>query len=363
MNQQVWEMLTRVFLYALFLGVLLAPLCIRYSRQFGWLDQPGGRKLHRQPVPVTGGILIFISSLIALLLIPETRNVFTANGTLFISGAGLFAVGYWDDRTDSAPLIRLLIQLAGAGLIAHVGIRLTSLYGLFGMYQLGLVEQYALTILIITGATNAFNLMDGINGLAGGMAIINLLLLSMMAYRLQDVSLLYWMMSLLGATLVFWQYNQHPARMFMGDAGSLMFGFLFPAWGIHLLEQNQQATVLPNHSMLVLVFGSLLIPVFDSLRVYLGRIRRGQSPFQADQTHLHHLMLLMGWNHRKAAGAIHLMHLFLMAMGVVLIQWLPLTTVMLIQVGSFITTSFLLGVNRSVQLWTEKIKLMEKETV
>jgi UDP-GlcNAc:undecaprenyl-phosphate GlcNAc-1-phosphate transferase len=363
MNQLFWETLIRVFLYALCFGFLLAPLCIRFSQQLGWLDQPGARKLHRQPVPVTGGILIFLSSLFALLLHPAAHRLVPDYGWLFLAGAGLFAVGYWDDRTDSSPLIRLMIQLISAYLVARTGIRITSLYGLFGIGALNPFEQYALTILILTGATNAFNLLDGINGLAGGMAIINLVLFSLIAYRLQDAALLYWLLALMGATLVFWLYNQHPARMFMGDAGSLMFGFLLPAWGIRLLEQNQVASVLPVSTVLILVFGSMLVPVFDSLRVYAGRIRRGQSPLQADQTHLHHLMLLMGWNHRQAAAAIHLLHLFLMASGVVLIQWLPVTTVMLIQVAFFALACFVLGINRSVLVWTEKIRTMEKASV
>lgn len=344
---------------SLLLSLILIPLLVKLSIRVGWVDKPGGRKVHANPIPVVGGLAIFLSVSLALIISGQMGTLVRQFPTLMVGSLLLFMTGFFDDRYNIKPKYRLLIQMGMATLLALSDIRITSLYGLFGWDVLPLPVQYLLTIVIITGVTNAFNLIDGIDGLAGGLAAINLLILAGISYFLGEHALLVLFITLTGALIGFLKNNMHPARIFMGDAGSLLFGFLMSGTGIYLIEKTNQQQPVYTETIVVLVCAILLVPVLDSLRVYVWRIRRGESPFKADNTHLHHLMLLLNPSPKKVAFWIYTIEGLIIFAGLLIHAFASISVSLLFLALLFFLVGQLLQLNFGVHRWTREIKEME----
>ena len=191
------------FVSALAFCLLLIPLIIRFSIRFNLVDNPNERSVHKNPVPRLGGMGIFISALAGITLSRSGLEAIATWPVLFSSITILFFVGIWDDLKNISAKLRFVIQICCATALAATGIRLTSLYGIFGVQELTTGWQYIITVLIITGTTNAFNLIDGIDGLAGGLAFISIGVLTYLAYRLQLYPLVILLLSFLGALIGF----------------------------------------------------------------------------------------------------------------------------------------------------------------
>ncbi len=344
---------------ALVIAMMLIPLIVKYSDKLGLMDKPNHRKVHAKPIPVIGGISIVISVGLSLLLSKTALQLLVKFPVLLSGSVLLFIIGVWDDRKNVRPIYRLALQLLCASAIAASGIRLTSMYGLFGMDELTIFWQYAITILIITGVTNAFNLMDGIDGLAGGIAFINLLILATLSWMLDQYEVFILLIAISGALIAFLKNNIHPARIFMGDGGSLMLGFLMSSIGILLIESGKSSSVIDISYVVLIVSTILVIPVFDSLRVYAGRIKRGESPFKADKTHLHHLFLILGLNHKRAAFFIYGLEIVILSLGFVLHQFVTISLSIVVIVALFLFVCQLLLLNSGVEKWTKIIRKME----
>jgi UDP-N-acetylmuramyl pentapeptide phosphotransferase/UDP-N-acetylglucosamine-1-phosphate transferase len=235
-----------------------------------------------------------------------TNDLFTIS--FFFSVVVLFALGILDDLHNISAKNKLVIELGVATLIAFSGVRITSFNGLFGLHQIPLSAQYTITILIITGITNAFNLIDGIDGLAGGLGFMSLLMTGLFLTLSGDAKSGLIAFALAGGLLGFLYYNFNPARIFMGDTGSLVLGFVVSVLCIKLLQVNTsvQNAVIPHAPVFVL--GIVLIPVFDTLRVFSMRIWKGTSPFAPDKTHIHHLLTTNGWSHNFTTKTICAVH-------------------------------------------------------
>lgn len=232
--------------------------------------------------------------------------------SFFFSIVVLFALGIMDDLKDLSARYKFLIQISLAALIALSGIRITSFDGLFGIYDLPLMAQYTFTILAIAGITNAFNLIDGIDGLAGGLGFMSLITLGMFLTMSGDANTALIAFALAGALFSFLYFNFNPAKIFMGDTGSLVLGFVIAVLCIRLIQVN---VMIPNPIVLnapVFVFGIVFIPVFDTIRVFTVRIWKGNSPFEADRTHIHHLLTNQGFSHSFAAKLICFLHGFIL---------------------------------------------------
>jgi UDP-N-acetylmuramyl pentapeptide phosphotransferase/UDP-N-acetylglucosamine-1-phosphate transferase len=217
-----------------------------------------------------------------------------------------------DDLKDLSARYKFLIQISLATLIALSGIRITSFDGLFGIYDLPLMAQYTFTILAIAGITNAFNLIDGIDGLAGGLGFMSLITLGMFLTMSGDANTALIAFALAGALFSFLYFNFNPAKIFMGDTGSLVLGFVIAVLCVRLMQVN---VMIPNPIILnapVFVLGIVLIPVFDTIRVFSVRIWKGKSPFEADRTHIHHLLTNQGFSHGFAAKLICFIHGFIL---------------------------------------------------
>lgn len=295
------------FVTAFVVTLITIPPIILLIRKYKLYDVPDARKEHITPVPTMGGIAIMAGMMAALLFwFPFSNEL--ALIYFFFSIAVLFALGIMDDLRDLSARYKFIIQIGLGILIALSGIRITSFEGLFGITDLTISAQYTITVLAIVGITNAFNLIDGIDGLAGGLGFMSLMILGMFLTLSADANTALIAFALSGALLAFLYYNFNPARIFMGDTGSLVLGFVVAVLCIRLLEVNLvSANPVLNHAP-VFVAGIVLIPVFDATRVFAIRIWNGKSPFVADRIHIHHILTNTGFSHLFASRVICLVH-------------------------------------------------------
>lgn len=313
------------------------PPIISLINRYRLFDVPNERKIHAAPVPTMGGIAILAGMVVSLLLwFPFSGQ--PAQVCFFFSIVVLFGLGILDDLKDLSARYKFIIQIGLAALIALSGIRINSFEGLFGLYELPLTAQYTFTILAITGITNAFNLIDGIDGLAGGIGFMSLITLGLFLTRSGDANTALIAFALAGGILAFLYFNFNPAKIFMGDTGSLLLGFVTAVLCIRLMQVNNMGSAPVLSHAPVFVLGIVLIPVFDTLRVFAVRIWRGRSPFEADRTHIHHLLTNQGFSHGFAAKLICFLHGFVL-IEVYWLRWLKpeFTLVLLIAFMLFST--------------------------
>ena len=299
------------FITAFVVTLIAIPPIISLIRKYNLFDKPTARKEHTVPIPTMGGIAIVAGMMLSLFLwFPFSNSI--PQICFFFSVLVMFGLGIMDDLKDLSAKYKFIIQAGLAGLIALSGIRIVSFEGLFGIYELPMMAQYTFTFLAIVGITNAFNLIDGIDGLAGGIGFMSLLILGMFLTLSGDVNTALIAFALAGGILAFMYFNLNPARIFMGDTGSLILGFVVSVLCIRLLQVNLFSSnpVIPHAPVFVL--GIVCLPVFDTIRVFATRIWKGNSPFVADKTHIHHLLTNQGFSHAFAAKLICIIHSFVL---------------------------------------------------
>jgi UDP-GlcNAc:undecaprenyl-phosphate/decaprenyl-phosphate GlcNAc-1-phosphate transferase len=289
-----------VVAFSILLTALAIPSILHVARERHLYDDLGSfRKHHDHGIPRLGGIAIFVSFTITSLLFGFADRSLPIN-YLLTACIILFAMGLKDDLTGVNPVTKFIMQFVVAAILVVLGdIRLTSMYGIFGMYDLPYILSTGLSILIIMLIVNAFNLIDGIDGLASTTSIIAngtfaALFIYMKHYELAAVAL-----AMVGATTGFLRYNLSPAKIFMGDTGSLLVGLISAVMAIKFIELNKlSGGALPAVlSAPALAFAILIGPIFDTLRVFIIRIANGNSPFKADRNHVHHRILMLGFSH------------------------------------------------------------------
>lgn len=291
--------------------MIFIPPLISFIKRFRLYDAPNDRKIHIEPVPTMGGIAIMAGMTSALFLwYPFSQDIFQL--CFFLSIVVLFAVGIMDDLKDLSARYKFLIQIGLATLIALSGVRITSFNGVLGIEELPLLTQYTFTVIAIVGITNAFNLIDGIDGLAGGLGFMSLVVLGAFLMMSGDSRGSLIAFALAGAMLAFLYFNFNPAKIFMGDTGSLVLGFIIAVLGIRLIQANMEAANPVLDHAPVFVLGIVLIPVFDAVRVFAIRIWNGESPFTPGKIHIHHLLTNAGFSHASAAKLMYVIHGFIL---------------------------------------------------
>jgi len=291
---------TFIIAFSTAITLLAIPSILHVARERHLYDDLGSfRKQHDHGIPRLGGIAIFVSFTITSLLFGFADKSLPTN---YILGACiiLFAMGMKDDLTGVNSSTKFLLQfIVGAILVILGDIRISSLYGIFGIYNIPYFISVALSILIITLVVNAFNLIDGIDGLASTTAIIvnctfGGLFVYMHQYQLALVAL-----ALVGAVAGFLKHNLSPAKIFMGDTGSLLLGLISAVMAIKFIELNKAPGIRIEaiYSAPALAVAILIGPIFDTLRVFTIRIAGGRSPFSADRNHIHHRLLQLGFSH------------------------------------------------------------------
>ncbi|QXV67094.1 undecaprenyl/decaprenyl-phosphate alpha-N-acetylglucosaminyl 1-phosphate transferase [Mucilaginibacter achroorhodeus] len=299
---------TYYFVYYLFIAtfsvlitLLAIPSILHVARTRHLYDDVGHfRKQHDHGIPRLGGVAIFVSFTITLLLFSIVDKSIPVSYILAASIV-LFIMGIKDDLSGVNPSTKFLIQLVVAILLVTVGkIRFTSMYGVFGYHEIPYLVSAVLSSLFIILIINAFNLIDGIDGLAGTTCIIvngtfAALFIYMGHYELATVAL-----AIVGAVLGFLRYNLTPAKIFMGDAGSLLIGLISAILAVKLVELNRFTATGAAPAIIsapALTFAILIGPIFDTLRVFVLRVFTGKSPFLADRNHIHHRILGLGFTH------------------------------------------------------------------
>jgi UDP-GlcNAc:undecaprenyl-phosphate/decaprenyl-phosphate GlcNAc-1-phosphate transferase len=349
-------------LAALIFALILIPIMKKIAISIGLVDKPNARKVHTDSVPLIGGLSIGVTTALAMILSPLFTDNFN-NNIVWICGAiVMLIIGSLDDRFNLKASLRLFIQMACAYAVAYSGIRINSFYGLFGVNEIPVFVQYGLTIIVIAGVVNAYNLMDGIDGLLGGLTLVGTSVLAVISFQLKQYELTVLYIAIIGSILGFLRYNLSLKKIFMGDAGSLFIGFILIVTSIKLLNASGGANSIEQLKVLLLVGGIFLVPVLDSLRVYRGRVKKGISPFKADKTHLHHLFLVLGITHKRATLLIVILAVLITAIVAGLIYLIPVTWVILIGVSVFVVVTIILTLNHSVAEWKEKLKKLERNS-
>ena len=286
------------FVVALSITAALIPLLARWAPVIGLTDQPGPRKVHSSPVPRVGGLAMTAGLLAPVLFaVPLTAPV---RGLLLGVGV-LLLFGLWDDRFTLGYRAKFTGQLIAVVLCMIVGgIRV-------GPFGIGLVEALPaplaalITFVFLVGITNAVNLADGLDGLAGGMVLLCLCAIALFAAMSGNGAVTMIALSEAGAVFGFLRFNTHPARIFMGDSGSQILGF---SVGTLALLATQGDSSALSAALPLLLLG---LPIVDTFTVMVTRIRAGRSPFSADRNHLHHRLLALGFAHREAVLLVYLM--------------------------------------------------------
>jgi len=304
-----------------FVSVLIPMLC-RPAERLGLLDLPDERKLHGEPVPMIGGIAMFIAFCAGLLIIPDPLRPYAS----LVVGMGiLLATGLVDDALDITPASKLIMQILAAVLMVSWGeVQVHSLGHLLGPEPFELGEwAIPFTVLCTVFMINAINMADGTDGLAGGLAMLILVGLAILGW-LNGAREAFIIVSLLLAavTLGFLLFNMRTpwrkrASVFMGDAGSMMLGFAI-AWLAVFVSQREDSTVYP-----ITIAWLLVLPVTDLVSSFFRRLVRGQSPFSADSEHLHHALLRAGIPVGTIVGIMLLLQLVFSAVGVLgwVLEW------------------------------------------
>ncbi|MDF3078240.1 MAG: undecaprenyl/decaprenyl-phosphate alpha-N-acetylglucosaminyl 1-phosphate transferase [Sphingobacteriaceae bacterium] len=322
-----------VALLALVLVILSIPSIIHVANQRGLFDDIDvERKEHTLGIARLGGVAIFCSFMITILLVTRMGE---SNGVhyLLTSTMILFAVGLKDDLWGVNPSTKFAMQfIISVIMVLLADVRLTSLYSVFGVHELPYAVSVILSIVVIMFITNAFNLIDGIDGLAGTTGLVVTLTFGLIFAHMHQISLAAISFALAGTCVGFLRYNLTPARIFMGDTGSLLIGFVSAVLAIRFIELNNVATVpdVVYTSAPSIAVAVLIGPIFDAVRVFILRILKKGSPFVADRNHVHHRMLYIGFNHLQTT-------FFLMLFNVLMI----FTALSLRGIGNFILIGIL----------------------
>lgn len=259
------------------------------------------RKSHKENISALGGIGLFCGFTITVLLFATTVNYQEAN-FLIASSIILFAIGIKDDIYGVSPRTKFALQvIVGLIMVGLGGFRLTSLYGVFYIWDVHPIIGAAFSMALIIFIINAFNLIDGVDGLAGTVGAIVCLSLGSFFALSNEVAYAFIAFSMVGAILGFLVHNYPPAKIFMGDTGSLIIGLVVVVLAIKFIEINKiGASVKPIfNSAPAIAVAVLIVPIFDSLRIFFVRLINRQSPFLGDRNHIHHRLLHLGYNAKQ----------------------------------------------------------------
>lgn len=295
---------------------LLMPFIIRVARINKLYDKPDERKTHTNSVSSLGGVGMIAGLSISLLLVSDFRIGDSAFQYYLASFFIIFMLGVIDDLFVLHPLKKLVGQLLVALLITTKShLLITNLQGLGGFYEITTSVSYVLTFFTILLIINSFNLIDGVDGLAGSLGLASSFFFGLFFYLKGDMPYAILGFSMAGTLMAFLVFNFPPARIFMGDSGSMLIGLVNAILVIRLIEEGTVTTGIPVYSSFALGFSILLIPMLDVLRVFIIRLTKGASPFAPDRNHIHHLLLNKGFNHTQVTVTMLLASIIFTAVG------------------------------------------------
>ncbi len=293
------------FITAFTLTYFAIPSVIHVANVKRLFDDPNERSSHTVSIPSLGGIAIF-AGVIFSVIFWTPFNVFGNLQYILCSLVLIFLIGAKDDIVPMNPGRKFLGQILAALIMVYkADVQITSFYGLFGVNELADWFSIPFSIVVIVFIINAFNLIDGINGLAGTIGSIIAATFGIWFFLIDRVEIALICFSMMGAIIAFLKYNYTPAKIFMGDTGSLLIGLVSSMLAIKFMEINHNLeSIYVLQSVPAVTIGILIIPVYDTLRVFTTRIIKGRSPFYPDKTHIHHLLLELGFSHLQGTAIL-----------------------------------------------------------
>lgn len=346
------------FLTSFATAILFFPVLIQLFIKYRVSDSPGGRKIHQNEIPSMGGIGFFMAASISLGIwiwqFSETDIRYIFGGILLI-----FFVGLRDDIVELRASKKLLGQIVSVLLVVVVAdVRVKGFYGFLGIEEINLFSSYLFSAVVLLALTNGFNLIDGLDGLAGTIAVISLSLLGGWFYIQGIESYAILSFTFLGGVLAFLVFNWHPAKIFMGDTGSLTLGFTLGALIISFMEINEslpEGAFLKFEPTFSISVALMIYPLYDMARVFTRRISQGKGPMNPDKSHVHHFLLRMGLSHDKVTILIGFLQVSIISMVYSLKEFsdnilLPLISVIVIGLGWYLDRITIKYVKKKVEL-------------
>ena len=298
------ELTIRIFLTIL-VGFIISfaatPIVKSFAEKVGAIDMPGeARRVHNRPIPRMGGLAIFLGFLLSVLLfVPMSRPL---EGVL-LGSVIIVATGAVDDVVSLKAWVKLLLQIAAACVAVYYGVRIEVLGNLniFSSNDYVTLASWSvpITVLWIVGITNSVNLIDGLDGLAVGVSTISSLTMLVIALLVADSSVAVVLAALVGACIGFMPYNLNPAKIFMGDTGSLLLGYVLATMSVLGLFKFY---ALVSFAVPVL---AIAVPLFDTIFAFFRRLIHGQNPMHPDRGHFHHRLIDMGLSQKQAVAVLY----------------------------------------------------------
>ena len=283
--------------FASVVASLVHPTLVRFALWKNIVDKPNARRLNRVPVPVLGGVGVFLGFIIALYTVAAIMDI-QLPSIYIVLMVLMLGVGLVDDICDLSPYTKFSIQILAVLLLYFLcDLRIDNFYGIFGLHEVSMLVSLPLTLVVCVGLINSINLIDGIDGLSSGYCLVASLLFGVWAYMFGDRINLLVSCSLIGALIPFFIYNVFGKKykMFIGDAGSHLLGIVFCIVALNTIDSPVPSEM--NSALIPFTFAVLSHPIMDTLRVMTMRMCKGKSPFMADKTHLHHALIGQGFSH------------------------------------------------------------------
>ena len=276
---------------------------IRLSKNLGWGDDPSEkRKIHKYKVPNLGGVAVFIGTMVSYFAFSDYANIIRPD-KLFSISIFLFFLGLMDDMKGVSVKSRFIIQFVCALFIIYItDLRVVTLWGIFGVNALPIIPSYIITSIFIVGCINAYNMIDGLDGLLGSISLIGAICFGFMFNFSGEWLWTLLCVSICGSLLGFLVFNWSPARIFMGNGGALFLGTILACFALRVMQLNSitfyDIYISMPHTM---AFSIIAIPIIDMVTVFGLRIYHKRSPFKADNRHIHHRLIGMKLSHSQAS--------------------------------------------------------------
>lgn len=347
-----YKFMIAAFMMSFIMGWIIIPRILVISHKHQLYDIPDSRKIHDTPIPRLGGlsffpvIVITIATIMAVrylmgydvIYVPE-RTVLIEFLFLLAGTTILYVVGVGDDMIGITYRSKFLAQIICGFLLVVSGLWLHDIDGFMGIYTLRMRYSYPLTIFIVVYITNAFNLIDGVDGLASGLVIVALTAFGLIFISERQLIYALVAFSTLGVVVPFWFYNvfgnqAQGHKLFMGDTGSLTLGFIISFLALRICLTGAEVKGTTNH--VIVCISALIVPLFDVLRVAVHRIRKGRNPFLPDRNHIHHKLLRAGMRKRTVLFTIIGLSVFYMILNYYLNPYMNVTFILMIDFALWI---------------------------
>jgi len=313
------------FLTSIVLTVFSMPKIIEIAKNLRLFDKPGRRSSHQKEIPVVGGIVIFSVFIFSVLVWGNFHEEYFSVDYLkmqymLVSLLIVFFIGVIDDLVSLSPIRKVIGQITAVIILIYLcDLKIDNFHGVLGLYEIHPFFSVVFTCFVVIVITNGFNLIDGVDGLAAGIGILSSLAFGIVNFMMQQFDMAILAFSLVGCLFGFLKFNFHPAKIFMGDTGSLVVGMILSILAINLIDTGlilKDVSFVNKGPFLAILF--LALPLFDSLRVFISRFISRKHPVRPARDHIHHALLDLDLNHGKTALLLYLFSLIIISIFIFL---------------------------------------------